>query len=416
MSAELEALVREVAPRCSSFRQLASRCLGAWPVAVARTLGRIAAEPGVDREGAARLLADAVGSPPAKLSTVRGLPPEHPLDGDWRFAPDVPRKLLRRLLKAGGTRGRVLLACVPPLAIIAEQLGVADRCVVAVRESDPVADAVRRLAPHAAYRGFDELAGIEAGAALIDPPWYDDVALPIVQCVCAGVREGGTVLISGPDLLTAASRALAFSAGAPSAWPGLRPTGTSARVRCRTPAFEARALLAAGVRNVPAFWRTGLVYEYERCGPRAAAPLPFGPGEGWTEVPFGACRLWIRPAAVTGEEARIIVADTVSRTSPLRAGATAWTSANTVVTGGTQAEILSLARPDSVCADGLRARLIVADENPCWQRASRGPCTVALTDVEWENDSLLPVADPVAPPPLETPRWRHATSSPSPAA
>ena len=174
-------------------------------------------------------------------------------------------------------------------------------------------------------------------------------------------------------------------------------------------------MMASGIRSVPAFWRTGRIHEFESSGPSAVSPAPFSIDVRWTEVPFGGARLWVRLGAATGEKAELIVARSVSRTSGLRVRATAWTSAHTVVIGGTAAEISSLFRPDDATHSALRARLIETDESPCWQPASEGSSAVAPTIVKWEKVMGLRVADPAASS-LETSRWSHATSSPSPAA
>lgn len=389
MTGALIDLVRTEAARSRDFRHLSSRCLGAWPVSILECLDQLACEPGPPREAAIRLADDAQEGVAEDLSPVKGLPLEHPLDGDWRFAPGVPETILRRLRDTAGKDGRILLACAPTLVLAAARLGMSHQVAVAIRDKDPVSATLRELVPDAVYLDFDELSGFGASAGVIDPPWYDDVAAPLLQRVCAGVREGSVLLVCGPDVMTAASNARALTQNVADLYQGLVPVGRASRVRYRTPLFESRAMQAAGIRNVPAFWRTGLLRPFIRTGFCDTPILPLMSESGWVEIPYRSGRMWLRLSAARGSRSRIVVADSVSRTSSLRAVASAWTSANTVMIGGTADEIRKLALGSTNPTSGLCRQFEEFDEKPCWR--SRMPDRGKLAPLQrgWDNSHGL---------------------------
>lgn len=389
MKGSLLDVVREQAAHSRDFRQLSSRCLGAWPVSVLECLEQLALEAGPAQEAATHLADDAQEGYAEDLSPVDGLPAEHPLDGDWRFAPGVPETILRRLRAAAGKSGRILLACVPTLVLAAARLQMSHQIVVAVRNGDPISEALRGLVPGARYLDFDELGGVGASAGVIDPPWYHDVAAPLVQRVCAGIREGGVLLICGPDLMTAASSARALMGNVTGLYPGLAPVGRVSRVRYRTPLFESRALQVAGIRNVPAFWRTGLLRPFVRSGISDSAMLPLAPDSGWVEAPSRSGRIWLRTSMAQGRKARIVITDSVSRTSPLRGTASAWTSSNTVVLGGTVDEIRKIALGPAGPASGLVGKIEASDAKPCWRRRVSQRMKLATSEHGWDNSEEL---------------------------
>lgn len=369
MTGTLLELVSALAPRSRDFRQLASQCFGAWPVSIVEVLEKLSSMPGPLRETALRLLQDAEQGSADRLDPVEGLPLEHPLDGDWRFASGVPDALVWRLLTHAGSGGRILLACAPTVVLATARIGVSHRVVVAVRWGDPVFEALRALVPQARYVDFDETDGMDAAAGLIDPPWYDDVATPLVQRVANGVRSSGILYICGPDLMTAPSNAKGLTGARASLYAGLVPNGRAWRVRYRTPMFEARSMEAAGIRSVPSSWRTGLLRQFVRTHTEIEVRSPLEPETSWTETTFGKGRLWLRPSAARGGKPIVLVSDSVSRTSPIREDAAAWTSANTVVVGGTEADILSLRD----VASPLRAKLTDMDHESCWRERERDP-------------------------------------------
>lgn len=385
MTRALLEVVRMEIAHCHYFRQLSSRCRGAWPVSILDCLEMLASEAGPWKEAAIRLSDDAQEGDPDVLSPVEGFPIEHPLDSDWRFAPGVPEMILRKLRSITGEDGRIILACVPTLVVAAARLQMSHQVVVPVRNGDPVSKALRELAPEVRYVDFEELDGLDASAGIIDPPWYDDVASPLVQRTCAGIRERGTLLICGPDELTAASSAQVLSGGAAGLYPGLVATGRISRIRYRTPHFELRALQAAGIKSVPAFWRTGLLRPLVRSGTSDAAIQPLARNDAWVEAPFRVGRIWLRPSAALGGNARIVVADSVSRTSPLRSVASAWTSSNTVVIGGSVNEIQNLALGLTGPASDLVLKLEETDAKACWRRRTSHPAQLAPPGNGWDN-------------------------------
>lgn len=382
MTKSLLELVSAVAPRSQDFRHLASQCFGAWPASILKCLDDLSAVSGPLRNIATRLLLDAEKGLPDRLDPVEGLPPEHPLDGDWRFAAGVPEMVLRKLLAAAGTDGRILLACTPTVVLAAAHLGVSKRVTVAVRDGDPISDALRSTVPDARYLGFEEIWGLEAAAGLIDPPWYDDIAEPLVKRLAGGIRQGGVLLACGPDLMTAPSNAKRLSRSGTSFFEGLVPMGSASRVRYRTPFFESRAMEAIGIRSVPSSWRTGLLRTFVRTASNIAPLAPLTSDDTWAETAYGGNRLWIRASAARGGKPKVVVSDSVSRTSPLRDIAWAWTSANTVIIGGTKEDALGLTLRLS---SPLLARLMDMDNQPCWQQRDRTLGKLAPPEQGWDK-------------------------------
>lgn len=389
MKGTLVDVVRAQVMQSRDFRQLASQCLGAWPVSILECLEQLVSEGGPARDKALWLADDACEGLAEDLAGGDELPLEHPLDGDWRFAPAVPDRILRRLCEAAGPGERILLACVPTLVIAASRLKMSHRIAVAVRAGDPVCEALRSLVPDALYLDFDDLRGLEASAGVIDPPWYHDVAAPLIQRVSTGIRQGGVLLVCGPDLLTAASSARVLTGNLGDLYPGLASLGRTFRVRYRTPLFEFRALQAAGIRNVSAFWRTGLLRPFIRTGAFNGSMQPLASDGGWKEVPHQSGRIWVRAPIARGQKARIVVADSVSRTSPLRDVASAWTSANTVVIGGTIEEMQNLALGATSPTAPILQRLEQSDSKPSWRRRATQRPKLAPSGHGWDSSRGL---------------------------
>ncbi|MBB3952364.1 hypothetical protein [Aureimonas jatrophae] len=358
MKADLASVVSDLLRDARDFGSLASNCLGAWPIDVLRELERVAGSSADMNARAARLVTDASLFPlHRRRAAPSPLPVEHPLDSDWRFAAGEPRRLLGRVLSGLGPRDRFLLLCVPTIVLEAARQGLAHRTVVAVRHGDPIAAAMRHAVPDATYVELDKMPDMDAAAAAIDPPWHDDTALPLIERLCLGVREGGMVLVTGPDVLTGASSAERLSIHRTDhQLPGLQRVGPWSKVRYRTPRFEERAFQAAGIGNVPPAWRTGLVQAHRRTG-EVISPSSLHPAGQWRERVVDGHRIWVRPDAADGLPFRIRVCDSVSSQSQFRRTASVWTSGNVVVVGGERAELDRLL---DASADASRDRMLLA--------------------------------------------------------
>lgn len=391
MPSALHGHLQRILTRVSGFDDLASRCLGAWPPDIIEALISLADLGGVDGDLAEWLLEDARAKKLIALHSDMELPLEHPLDSDWRFEAEERARLLDQLVDRLAPTDRILAVCAPTIVHEAGRRGIGSRMVVGIRSKDPVMEALKKLVPDAEYVPIDQLIGTRAAAGIIDPPWQDHVAKPLVERLLSGLRVGARVLISGPDLLTSANAvsSLRTSHGSPS-WPGLSSTRPPLRVRYKTPRFEARALLAAGISNIPPVWRTGLVHSYRKAHEfRFHSQLVTN--SDWTEVLLEGHRIWRRLRG-NGVPAHIRVSDSVSSQNPLRQTATVWTSGNTIVTGGALIDLDGLSQTD---VDGhqaeFRQRLLHAEECSCWQPPGVEGVLLAAQAAQCEN-WRMPVA------------------------
>jgi hypothetical protein len=377
--------VREEVSQAKRFSELAGRCLGAWPADIVESLTELSLDRGELSDQAHALLNDAKQSVQFASRSDPCLPLEHPIDSDWRFAREEQRRLLDNLISSIPAQEKILIVCAPTIVLEAGRRGIGSRVVVGIRRNDPVAEALQRTVPEAKYLYLDSLCGVEAAAGMVDPPWHDEVAEPLVQRLVCGVRIGGRILISGPDKLTAASSVhkLRSVVGSPS-WTGLAPEGAPIRVRYQTPRFEARALQAGGIGNVPSDWRTGLVHLYfKTAGVRQSDDLVSG--SDWKERTIDGHRFWIRPR-MASSEAILSTSSSVSRTAPLRKAASIWTSGNTVVTGGSQRdlELLAAGSVRKASAEFI-TRLLEWEEGSCWKPCVPTDRLLAAHSAQCEN-------------------------------
>lgn len=367
VGSRLARLVAREAPRAATFAALTEVCEGAWPGEVRRVL--------VEDDGreAHRLLAG-IARPSERVTSDPRLPLAHPLDADWRFTRRCADDVLDALLAATPSDADILLVAMPTVALAAYDRGVAHRVVVASRADDPIDTALR-----AAMLGgrFTPLTGLTAGAfqtVALDPPWYDDVALPLIALAVDAATAEGHVFVCAPDGLTLPSCAQRLSAleDDPRAL-GFEAAAFVGRVRYATPFFELRCLAAIGIADVSPRWRTGRLYA---CTPgrRTAPGWPVPPAAGgvWHEVRHGPVRIWTRPVPGCGGTGVVAVARSISRTDHARATAALWTSGNTYAAdiGTIAPDVLSSALAGAVDAPWQRRlRAALSDERAAVERA-----------------------------------------------
>jgi hypothetical protein len=359
--------VQDRLPMIDDFPTLVDHCLGAWPGDVAEVLDELSALRGASADRALWLLENARRPTQCPVQSDPDLPLEHPLDSDWRFEASERGRLLDQVTGSLAPNEKILAICVPTIVLEAGKRGIGSRIVVGTRPNDPMIEALQKHVPDASYISLDALEGVEAGAGIIDPPWQDCVAKPLIQRLLSGVCVGARVLVSGPDLLTAATSvaALRSSDGSP-CWVGFRVDRQPLRVRYGMPRFEARALQASGVANVSLHWRTGLVHSYRKTA-IAHQNLDLAPPSDWIEVPLGEHRVWVRPQ-LSSLQMKIAVSKSVSSAEPSRQVASVWTSGNTVVVGGSAMGLESLAQHGrgTLHADFAEC-LLNWEERFCWK-------------------------------------------------
>ncbi|MDP4006392.1 hypothetical protein [Methylobacterium sp. NEAU K] len=320
-------LVEREAPRAADFAALTEVCEGAWPGDVRRLL---AESPSAE---ARRLLAS-IKWPSARISSDRRLPLAHPLDADWRFTRECAERVLDAILSAASHAGDILLIAMPSVALAAYDRGLAHRVVIASRDGDPIDAALRAAMTGCRFVDLPDIPASTFQTVALDPPWYDDVALPLIETGLHAAVADGRVLICAPDHLTSPSSAQRLSALAttPSVL-GFSAAEFVERVRYATPFFELRCLEAVGITGISPRWRTGLLYT---CTPSPSASrgryVTRAVGDGWREMRLGATRIWIRRLASQENAPDVGVARSISRTDPAREIASVWTSGNTYAT------------------------------------------------------------------------------------
>ena len=335
----LLSLVEGLAPGTATFADLSARCLGAWPGSVAAAVRELRGNGRVSAADARRL-----GWSAGRRSRHGGpwhdarLPLPHPLDHDWRFTCASADALLRMVSAARPKGGKLLLVCSPTIAFRVKLMSVPWQVTLLAREGDPVTSAIsRELGSGVEILDLDgDVESIGADAAIVDPPWYDDVAVPLMATAAAGTREGGLLLSCYPDELTGASQAEWIHPRMLSRiLSGIVPIeGRPARVRYETPLFEVNALRKLGLPGTHPRWRTGRVLASLREGRVRRATL--AAAEGWSELQiadaFG-METAVDPGVMPADND---VVASVSRAHPVRGTARWWTSGNRVGAAGSE--------------------------------------------------------------------------------
>jgi hypothetical protein len=322
-SAFVDDLARKLVDHSATFESFVAALPGVPPDEALSALRRI----GGPR--AERLAADASTDRAGDLvDQCAMLPLPHPIDTEFRFDAATARTLARELVEATKAGDEILLIGVPSVAIELGAMDV-DRRVRFLGPDNIVSDAVR-----ATFKGerliLDQGPGRTAAAALLDPPWYVDPMVELIEVCAQGCRDRALVTLTFPELGTrpqiVADRAAYLEAAASA---GLVPTGGYGPVCYRTPLFELAALERRGIARLPS-WRRGEALQFV-----ATADV--------------ASRCWVRPRptelTVFGTRLRLVsgsgsggsrlepihaheVFPSVSSRAPGRSRATLWTTTN----------------------------------------------------------------------------------------
>lgn len=330
----LEAIVAAKAPGAGGFSRLSAGCEGAFPTKIVEALEVLARAAGPAGAAAARLLDDARVPGKEGPAWDPRLPLPHPADLDWRFTRETADRLIDAALDGIPARGTVLAVAVPTVVTRLVERETSHRIVFAARPDDPVTTALRSWAPDGVVfiDAASDLRSVEADVSLVDPPWYDDVALPLVRQAASGTKLGGAVLVCGPDRLTGCSAAarLAELPQQPLQF-GLRAARIAGRrPRYDTPLFELNTLEAAGVLNADPKWRTGRLFVGEALGPSQVGPEDVPAAPAWREHVFGTCRARL-PAGAPGcyaDRVEFSVRPIVGRLRGAERIPSIWTSGN----------------------------------------------------------------------------------------
>jgi hypothetical protein len=290
---ELVDTVKRRLATTDSFSSLTASCDGAFPARIADVLLHLSPKMAT----ASERLSEAARSHSLRPFSDPRLPLPHPLDFEWRFSNLSIDELLRRLNIIAGPRGKLLFVCTPAVALRAFDMNNPRPLTYASRLDDPVTAKLKEVCGERMefVEVRNDLSTVGAAAALVDPPWYDDIALPLVTQALRGLEEGGGLLIAIPDRLTGCSSAPMLTSIAADAKPfGMeRAQILVGKLRYETPFFELSTLRHLGLRSVHPQWRTGRTV----FGRRTRTPIPyhrFPVDGGWREVGDSSWRMRLR--------------------------------------------------------------------------------------------------------------------------
>jgi hypothetical protein len=269
------------------------------------------------------------------------LPLPHPLEFEWRFTPETSRLLLDWADDLAPPGSAILLFGTPGAALEALSLP-GERKLIFYGEDNVVTSRLRALNeatgfPLNIYGCGSGLPTTNAGAVILDPPWYLDFMRPMIAVGARALRPLGYLFISlppdgaGRSAAEDRERVIRFA----------RRLGLELVDRLPlslgydTPFFERNALAAAGMR-VTETWRHGdLVVFRKPHDISQLASIAHVRKERWSEVEIGRMRLFVRRNYPTSAALRGLISivkgdilPTVKRRDPRRRRAAIWTSGN----------------------------------------------------------------------------------------
>ena len=340
----------------TDFAELTACLPGIYPQEVFRALRTISA-----REPRFEALSETLASSaqrlelvPVPTSGLLGLPPPHPLDFEWRFAPEAI-DVLRDAVNALTPRGESLaLVGTPTFAatrspvfetFATDYYGVDGRFL----EECGAGQYLRALISVDLLRA--SVATDRYATLVMDPPWYDDHVRRFLHFAATVLRDGGYLLLAMPAFGTRPG--IAEENDRILAW-AKRLGFVLERAQCgtmpyETPPFERNSLRAAGIQNVGDAWRRGDLWTLRK----QPAELPDWPGDiiqsAWREFMFGPVRVRVDArAGDTGADPSLQsivdgdVLPTVSRRDQRRAAARVWTTGNRVYACEAPAKLASM--------------------------------------------------------------------------
>lgn len=335
---------RALAEGAASFAAILRRLPGVSPADALRAIRKATSTSLPDRF----FCCDGADEGSLSETLPRGWPVPHPLDYDWRFAPETAEALGARCLELAAAGSEIALlgapSLVPPLARAGRHaLG---QGVTLVDGSAAMTRAVRQAFPGTNVACLDLVCGPEvartrsAGVVLADPPWYPEQTTAFLWAAGCLCRTGGYVLVSLPAIGTrpgleaerAGLRALAHG------W-GLRLVRLEPAVLAYlSPRFEQNAHRAAGLSGVPLEWRRGDLAVFENVSATHAPRPPVqSQPDTWEEIAVGAARIKLRVREENGFRDPALlpivpgdILPTVSRRDARRERADVWTSGNRI--------------------------------------------------------------------------------------
>ncbi len=330
-----------IAQGVHDFDELVRALPGVYPSLVEDGLNRLRLAGTLGPDAHRAVLSRATHRPLPSKTLGSVLPPPHPLDFDWRYAPEAIDDLLARTLAATQPGDTVVLLGTPSLYLAAYSRRL-NRRFVLVDYSSIILDRLASAGPpgtlHVCDLTLDKIPDLSAAAVVADPPWYPEHIDAFLWAAASCARSGAPLFITlpAPGTRPAWSRDRAHFRERAAAH-GLRAIrALPTAIRYLSPPFEINALFAAGWRDLPMDWRRGNLQILTTSGRPPTAPDWMGAQALWDERAVGWVRVRIRKhesSVIDPVLHRVVDGDVladVSRRHPIRDQVDVWTSGNRV--------------------------------------------------------------------------------------
>jgi hypothetical protein len=358
-------LERLLADGAKSFQDLVIGARGRFPTEVLQFLERCMTGSRINTCSVEAMIAEARTTARGDgLPQGGGLALPHPIDAEWRFTDETAEKLLQAAVTTTQPGDFILLMGVPSVVLAAIR-SQDDRKYFVCGEQNIIAEGLSRIT-YADPRFSHFVAhGLDAAAAILDPPWYVDQFLAMLSQATGHCRAGAHIFVSCPaenvrpgiieDLIRITEVASKLGLD--------RECENAAALIYRTPFFEINALRAAGLGAwLPDWRRSNLTTYRKRTAGRQWEAAVKSPA---FELTLSGVRLrllgWDDDLQVEFSpvyEGEIF--PSVSARAPRREEATLWTSGNRAFKapkGLTLAAMLEIASERQLLPKGLESEL-----------------------------------------------------------
>jgi hypothetical protein len=249
-----------------SFRELVSQAKGMYPTELLQFLECRPKDNGPMGRIVQTMIVEArsfvVGG---NLPQGDGLALPHPIDAEWRFTEETARSLIENAVAATGAGESILLMGVPSVALAAARSSH-DRLFWVRGEPNVITEGLKSLTAADARFCHDISDLVQAGAAILDPPWYVTQFRAMLSQASHHCRTGAHLFVSAPP--EGVRPGIAYDLRELSevaTQSGLELASEDAGALIyRTPFFEVNALRAAGIGAWLPDWRRGNLTIYRK--------------------------------------------------------------------------------------------------------------------------------------------------------
>lgn len=329
-----------------TFADLLERLPGVFPTDVRASLNRLSESRRLEMEIARRYDPQVRSE---NITTKAGkshfrLPLPHPLDYEWRFAPEASDRILETARALAGTTSRFALLGTPSVVLRADK--TESRNPLTIFDSNALMiDHLARQFPLVQSLKLDVLRDTLPPdtfypIVVADPPWYPEYMHPFLWACAQFCSIGGHVILSIPPLGTRPriheerQKLIAWAQELGLRLVRLEP----ASLPYLTPPFERNSLRCSNIHDVPHCWRRGDLALFEHVA-HVLVPRPSPPAliEIWQEEVINHVRIRLRNAKRPAFQRPLLksivdgdILPTVSRRDRRRQLADVWTSGNRV--------------------------------------------------------------------------------------